>query len=178
MGFRKVIKFGRSSFVVSLPTTWVERNNISKGDNIEVIEEPGVLIIEAQGTKQEEKKEITIQIESQKEIKAQMVSAYVNNYDLITLTSSDLVKHSSHIRELSNIFIGLEIVEETAKRIVLQDFMNIKNTNINEILKRFDRTLKAMMQDALSFVNGKNTYSLVFNKEEDINRLTFFLFKV
>jgi len=179
MGLRRVIKFGRSSYVLSLPSSWISRNKIVKGDFLEVIEEPGTLIIEAKTADHvENKKEITIFIKDEKEIKAKIVSIYVNNYDIIQIVSPNIAKYSKIIRDLIRSFMGLEVVEETEKKIIIQDFFDIKNINIHETMQRFNRTLKMMMEDSIAFMQGKDTYDLIFNKEEDLNRLTFMLFKV
>ena len=105
MGLRRVIKFGRSSYVLSLPSSWISRNKIVKGDFLEVIEEPGTLIIEAKTADHvENKKEITIFIKDEKEIKAKIVSIYVNNYDIIQIVSPNIAKYSKIIRSLSSTF--------------------------------------------------------------------------
>ena len=36
--FRKIIKFGTSSFVLSLPIDWTKKNNLGKGDLVSISE--------------------------------------------------------------------------------------------------------------------------------------------
>ena len=179
MVLRKVIKFGRSSFVISLPSSWVSRNKISKGDVIDVIEEPGSLIIEATETLQKTpRREIIIKIKNEKEIKSRIVSAYVNNYDRIILSSPKMSDHATKIRYISAGLMGLEVLEETENKIIIEDYTNLKHININSTLKRMQRTLESMMADSLKFMDGKPTEDMIFNKEADLNKLTFFLFKI
>ncbi|MDO8656313.1 MAG: AbrB/MazE/SpoVT family DNA-binding domain-containing protein, partial [Nanoarchaeota archaeon] len=47
MEYRKLISFGKSSFVVSLPKSWVIQNKLKKGDLIYMEENEGTLILGA-----------------------------------------------------------------------------------------------------------------------------------
>ena len=65
MDYRKLIKFGESSHVISLPASWIRKNNLKKGDHI-YFEENGnnELVITAEIKKFEpEQQEITIDID-------------------------------------------------------------------------------------------------------------------
>ena len=45
MEFRKLIEFGKSSYVISVPRQWVRENGLKKGDIISLEETGGGLII-------------------------------------------------------------------------------------------------------------------------------------
>ena len=59
--FRKLIKFGDSSFVVSVPMNWIKRNSLKKGDTI-YLEENGEGELILNPKLKEYKKEITEKI--------------------------------------------------------------------------------------------------------------------
>jgi antitoxin component of MazEF toxin-antitoxin module len=42
---RKIIKFGNSSYVVTLPYTWIKQNNLEKGYSINVKKKKDSLVI-------------------------------------------------------------------------------------------------------------------------------------
>ena len=62
MDYRKLIKFGSSSYVVSLPGSWLKKNKLSKGDIIH-LEEDGDsrLILHSTIEKKSDEKEILIE---------------------------------------------------------------------------------------------------------------------
>ena len=53
MGYRKIIAFGDTSYVVSLPKDWVEKNGLKKGDVVNVIVDENVLKISSIEHKQD-----------------------------------------------------------------------------------------------------------------------------
>ena len=57
MEFRKLIKFGKSSFVISLPKKWLEKNKLKKGDLLYVSENENGLSLTS---KDNEKKEFKV----------------------------------------------------------------------------------------------------------------------
>ena len=57
MEFRKLIRFGKNSYVISIPKPWVEKNKLKKGDTIYINENLDGLQINVR-----EKKKISEQI--------------------------------------------------------------------------------------------------------------------
>ena len=57
MEYRKLIKFGESSFVVSIPKTWMTKNNLKKGDLVYFSENGNNELIIAPQLKEEDKEE-------------------------------------------------------------------------------------------------------------------------
>ena len=45
MEYRKLMAFGNSSFIVSVPKAWVEKNRLKKGDVLMVEQKPNELIL-------------------------------------------------------------------------------------------------------------------------------------
>ena len=61
MEFRKLIGFGKSSFVVSIPKGWTQRNKLNKGDIVYLHEEENALVLSAKEKRfVKEPKRITI----------------------------------------------------------------------------------------------------------------------
>ena len=58
---RKLISFGKGSFIISMPKGWVEKNHLKKGDLISVDDGGSELVISASAEeKKSDLKEITI----------------------------------------------------------------------------------------------------------------------
>ena len=45
MDYRKIISFGKTSFVMSIPKSWVIKNGLKKGDLVSLEENEGNLIM-------------------------------------------------------------------------------------------------------------------------------------
>src|SRR3989338_5717746 len=85
---RKLISFGKGSYIVSMPKGWVEKNNLKKGDLISVSDDGVELVLSAgQQEKKPDSKEASIDVKGKSLdiIKSEIVSSYLNGYDTITI---------------------------------------------------------------------------------------------
>ena len=44
---RKLISFGKGSYIISMPKSWIEKNNLKKGDLISVSDDGFELVLKA-----------------------------------------------------------------------------------------------------------------------------------
>jgi len=182
MDYRKLIKFGNSSYVVSLPKYWTEKNNLKKGDVI-YLEENGnnelVLTKDKSHIKIPFKKIlIDISRKDNKPIQREIASAYVGNYKEIVIIGNNLNDRADFIRETLHNFIALEIVEQTNERIIARDFLNINKIEIGSLIKRMDVILRSMFFDIKSSFKNKNIVEDMYRRDRDINRLTFLVYRI
>ena len=78
METRKLISFGTSSFVVSVPKGWIRENKLKKGDLVYVEDRKDELVLSSGGgSKPEEPKRILIEMDNKelKLIRTEIVSA-------------------------------------------------------------------------------------------------------
>ncbi len=168
MDLRKIVSFGNSSFVVSLPRAWVMRNRLKKGDLVSIDETPTSLVLTAKDTaERREFKEITIDARTRpiSELKTEIISSYINNYDLITVHG---FKDSRKVKEILHELIGIEIIEETSNKITAKDLLDITEVSIDNIIRRSDLLTKSMLED-LSI--EKDNYDSLFERDKEVNRL-------
>src|SRR3989344_5839866 len=88
METRKIISFGNSSYVISMPKAWIRENRLKKGDLLNIEEKKDELLIyPGQNDKKEEPKRIMIEIDGKdiSLIRTEVVSAYLTNYDIIEI---------------------------------------------------------------------------------------------
>lgn len=172
---RKLMAFGKGSFIMSMPKKWIEKNNLKKGDLISLSEEGSELILSASpGNKKKEPKEMSIDAKEKTldSLKVEIVSAYLNGYDVITIfidSSFDVRKIKEIIRNLS----GLEIMEQTSTRLVARNLINFDEIDIANIIRRMDIIARAMMEDSILCAKGQSTYDSINHRDEDVNRLFY-----
>lgn len=180
MPFRKIIQFGDSSYVITLPKEWVTKNNLTKGDSIEIEQhEDSLKITPRTSKKSEPPTEKTITIEKEKEIKPKIISAYINKNNIIHLIGPSVLTHSQKIRDTVTNLMALEVVHQSPNKITLKDFLNIENISLHEIIRRIDRIVLSMIEDTEKGIKeNKINHEIIKQKENDVNRLTHFVFKV
>lgn len=181
MEFRKLISFGRNSYVVSMPKSWVIKNRLKKGDLMSITENGSELAISNNSKPMEaEQTEITIQAENKGIglIRSEIVSAYLNNYDTISIFSNNLGKDAIEIKNILRNLTGMEVMEQTSKSIVAKDLINKSEISLKTIIRRMDIITRAMIDDAIESIDGENQYESIDQRDNDVNRFHFLAYRV
>ena len=177
---RKLISFGKGSYILSVPKSWIEKNNLKKGDLISVNDDGFELVFSANQQEQKaDAKEIGIDAKGKtlELLKAEIVSSYLNGYDTINILF-DNNKEAPKIKDIMRNLSGLEIMEQTSTRIVAKNLININEISISNIIRRMDIITRAMMEDAILCSRGQSTYESIHHRDADVNRLYFLGYRV
>ncbi len=182
MYIRKLVKSGLSSFVVAVPQDWIKKNNLKKGDLVYMQEKtPDQLILSTEFKEDTiEKKELVINIDGRAllTLKFEIISAYLNNYYRIILKGKELMRRAEYIREVTHSLIALEIFEETSDKIVLRNFLDLKDISIKGLIRRIDNITRSMMLDTLQCLNGEDLHEVIYARDKEVNRLCYLIFKL
>ncbi len=179
MEYRKLISFGKNSFVISIPKTWVVQNKLVKGDVVCVTEaDTNLVLSKKEMDKDEIEKEITIIVDKKSVvyIAREVVSAYILNHRKIVLKGNEL---KTKIRDLQNIIqnmIALEIMEQTSDSMVAKDFLNMDKVSITELIRKMDVVTRIMLKD-LTTIFQEDNYENMNDRDRDVNRLYFLLYR-
>jgi len=181
MEFRKLISFGKTSYVMSLPKAWVIKNNLKKGDLIALDEnDRGNLIVSSKKEREDilEQKEIVLDMtgKEQKKMIREVASAYINNYNPIIITGKDITQNTAKIRKIIGYFIALEVMEQSSERIIAKDFLNMEKIVIQNSIKKMDMITRSMMSD-IKRIKTPEDYQSIHLRDEDVNRLMFLIFR-
>lgn len=182
MHVRKLVKAGNASHTVSLPKSWINKNNLKKGDTIFIQEKSDseLSIKISPDDEKQEQKEITIEVDNKSigSIQREITSAYVNNYSKINLVGKSIGQQSKKIRGVIHHFVALEVDEQTSSKISAKDLLNLNEISIEKTIRRMDMTLRSIMQDTISAISGKKIDESVELRDDDVNRLYFLLFRL
>lgn len=178
---RKLISFGKGSYIISMPKSWIEKNNLKKGDLISVDDEGFELVLRAgQADKASGSQEINIDAKGKdiELMKAEIVSSYLNGYDTINILFDINSKEAPKIKDVIRNLSGLEIMEQTSNRILAKNLININEISIQNIIRRIDIITRAMMEDTILCCRGNYNYESIHNRDADVNRLYFLAYRV
>ena len=177
MEFRKVINFGKTSYVVSLPKKWITSNNIQKGDVVSLdIGEDTILI--SPGTESKEKID-SIDIDITKlnpMIKRTIASLYKGGFDEIRIKFNSTEELKDVQKVIKNTCIGFEIVEQKSNLIIARKISDAINDEFDSMLRRSFLFLKSMAEESKSAIEvGDNAaLSNVSLSDYNINKFTDF----
>ena len=179
MEIRRVQMTGGSSYVITLPKTWVESLQIKKNDPLGVIVQPdGVLMITRNitGDQTQRLKELLVDQNTNPEYFLRLlIGIYIAGYTEIRVTTRDRIPGQirTKIREFSNMVIGPECVEETEQSILLKDLLNPLEMPFENSLKRMFVIVKGMHHDAIESLlkDNMDLASDVIDRDNDVDRL-------
>ncbi|MEM2110442.1 MAG: PhoU domain-containing protein [Candidatus Bathyarchaeia archaeon] len=156
MESRKVQKVGYSTVTVSLPSEWVKQNNINAGDLVFLIpEKDGTLkIAPSHIAQKEEAEEYIINADACDEsgmLERIIVGCYILGRDVIRITSSTRIKkeHIDEVRGVIRKLIGLGILEETPKTILLQCSVDPTRFKMDMLIRRLSLIASTILSEAM-----------------------------
>jgi len=182
---RKIIKLGQATFVASLPSKWIRRNHLEKGDYLEFEEKESSLIVSTK--KRNPSLEITLDVKklNTRLLRTIVQSYYLLGYDKITLLHKPKIQAykiegelntSKVIQKLvNNRFIGIEIVEQTPNKTSLMDLGGINEDVRLQIFQRLIFMLKTMSKDSYQALKENDSAMLENIKNERYNNINRFL---
>ena len=166
---RKIGKVGLSSLIITLPNRFVKRNNLKKGDEIDIQDNGHKLTVRAK-VSQESANEAFIDISNLDTtlIWRYILAAYKNGhsiikikYDNTKITTKGRLKRSNIefidindlMKDISNLLIGMEIISNSSDLIVLKEIAVISDKEFVSSLRRIIYILKNMItKPSLSYL--------------------------
>jgi len=159
MEYRKLVEFGKASYVITLPKSWIKRNKLKKGSTVKIETKEDFLVLTTENTKTDfsnnkEERRIILDtdkllekgFENQKEeeksyfISMLIFSAYVNGYNVIIIKGN-----KNMMKDIVEEIIGLEVVEETSEKIITRFLIDIKEVSLDKMLDRTDVMFKTLI---------------------------------
>jgi phosphate uptake regulator len=167
--YRRLVKVGNSIYV-SLPRGWVESKGLGSGSVVaaEVVE--GGLLLKPLKGESEKAKAKRIEGGSARDV----IKAYLAGYEVIEVEKppKDLLKGG--LERLLKLLVGLEVVDESDKKLVLQCFVK-DGYDVKGVLSRMDSISRSMYIDASAALESGDTAALesVRSRDDRLDRLYF-----
>lgn len=179
---RKVQKVGYSTITVSLPSEWVKQNNINPGDLVFLTsEKDGTLrIMPSQIAHKEEAEEYIINTDACDEkgmLERIVVGSYILGRDVIRVTSSRRIEkeHVDEIRKIVRKLIGLGILEETPKNILLQCSVDPTKFKLDMLIRRLSIIASTILSETMQafLENNKSLAEEAINREDEADTIYY-----
>ena len=174
---RKIQRTGIATYTVSLPKTWVTRNEVQPGDSIFITEEADQSLLLGLEKSTETIKEETLDLSKyphEAELIRKFISLYLNGVHKVTFNSSQGISKDvrKQIFDQTKKVIGFEIVEETREKIVLQDFFSATSFSLQNVIRRAFQLSQLMIEESLKILQEEVEIMDSINLwEEEVNRI-------
>ena len=173
MESRKVQKVGYSTLTVSLPSGWVKKSNVKPGDLVFIVPESdgSLKVIPGHLAQKEEGEEYIINADVCHEpglLGRIIIGCYILGRDIIRVTASHRIEkgHIAEIRDVVRKLIGIGVLEETTKSILLQCSIDPSKFKLDMLIRRLSTLASTILSEAMQAFIEKNK----FLAEEAIKR--------
>ncbi|MDJ0270584.1 MAG: phosphate uptake regulator PhoU [Aigarchaeota archaeon] len=163
---RRLQKVGSGTLTVSLPHEWVRRLGLKPGDVVTLTETPdGGLHLSPEMKPTSQQYYCTLDLEKfrDKELLSRLIiAAYLQGFEGIKIIGGDGIPADvqSAIMATIDLLPGMEIVEQTYRRVIMQSFVDPQKFPVETLLKRIQVMITTMMNH-LNETLTKERYELI-----------------
>ncbi|MFC4553062.1 MULTISPECIES: phosphate uptake regulator PhoU [Halorussus] len=181
METRKVQVTGGSTFTVSIPKGWATENGIEAGNRVEFHPEGDSLLLSPRATEDTVEGSVEITDLEGPELTRTVFTLYVSGFDVINLEATRVTPDQRRtVRDATQGLVGLEVIEETSDRVVLQDLLDSSELSIHNAITRMRLVAVTMLDDAVTAITDDDTdlATDVIERDDDVDRLWFMISRV
>lgn len=186
---RKVQVTGGSTFIISLPKTWVEQMGLGRGSIVKISQKDDLtLCLTPQGAdaKDSPKKVIiTPKTEDTPEsIVRRVVSAYLMGYNIIQLRSKQQRLDSTHKFQVKDFtrkkLVGTEILSDLPSDLTLQVLLSYAELSVKDALRRMSIISAAMHRDAIVALGMEDTHLAreIVAMDDEVDRFNLYIIRL
>ncbi|MFH1063442.1 MAG: hypothetical protein V1729_00010 [Candidatus Woesearchaeota archaeon] len=149
---RKVIKLANNTLVMSLPSAWVKRVGLVKGDQVQAEESGDALLISTTGSDKTGRFVLDCnKIDFDKNLLSYL---YQKGYDEVELVNIDS-KSFSKVKERVSDLMGFELIDHSEKRCVVKSVSKEMESEFDNLLRRTFLITLEMSRHLLDAINKK-----------------------
>src|SRR3990170_332530 len=194
LGYRRVQRTGRGSFITSLPKDWVQKAGIGRGSEVAFIsrDDSSLLLVPRKIMEQKKEevekakpKEYWVLVDSKEDphsLCRKLRALYVVSAELIHIRfkgGGDFSKHKAAINNLArNMLLGSEIIDETSNEMTLQILITHPAFPVETAIRRMAILALLANRDAilaLKNINQEGLIQSVIDGYNDVNRLNLYV---
>ncbi len=182
---RRIQKTGGSTFIVSLPKTWVLARGLGAGDVLQFAPRAdGSLTLYPASTSLAESQRRPVVVANDMDephLFRRLIAEYIAGYPLLEIRTNGRMSARTRevVRNFAQRMIGPEILEETAESVILQDVVGQNPLPIPSIVRRMHQMVRAMQSDAMAAFRARDGSIArdVIERDWEVDRLHWFLEK-
>lgn len=178
---RKLQLSGGSTFVISLPKPWIDRNGLARGSPLALHEEgDGSMLLIPRADTPSERRVVDVRVPDgspEKHVVRRLIGAYLSGADEIRIVGGDRAMLRDSVRRLVRNLVGVEIVEETAEALVLQDLVGTAEMDLRKSLTRMHVIALQMFADAVQALSQPGAGRDVAARDDELDRLAWLVSK-
>ncbi|WP_336034517.1 phosphate uptake regulator PhoU [Halobacterium yunchengense] len=178
---RKVQVTGGSTFTVSIPKDWARDHDVEAGDEVGFHPDSGSLLLTPVTGSETEEGTLDISGMEGDELMRAVMTMYVSGFDVLGLEADRITADQRRvIRNATQGLVGLEVLEETSDRVVIQDLLDSSELSIHNAVRRMHLISTSMLGDAVDALADHDTdvAADVMERDDDVDRLWYVVSRI
>lgn len=182
---RRIQKTGGSTYIVSLPKSWVTERGLRAGDVLQFTpRSDGSLTLYADSGPRPGTLRRLVEVSNddpEEHLFRRLVAEYIAGAPLLEIHTPNRMSARTRdvVRNFAQRMIGPEILEETADSVILQDVIGPNPLPIPSVIRRMHQMVRAMQTDAMAAFRDQDPAIArdVVERDWEIDRLHWFVGK-
>ena len=181
MELRKLQRTPDGTYLVTIPKAWAKRTGLGPGSLISYEERiDGRLLLSPKTDEEKPPQEVVL--DASPLLRREIIERYLLGYDIIRVQSKDTLSPElrEEARKTTKRLVGLEVLEEDSKKMVLQCLVEPSLLVPERILRRLEMLSMPMELDATQAFVTSNTELAkgVVERDEEVDRWYFLLVRL
>jgi len=152
---RSIVKQGAATMMISLPSKWVKKNKLEKGNEINLEEKGNELIISSEEKKIKKETEINIGDFNDSSIRTILTNSYRLGFDKIKINFLN-PKTSDRIEKIiKDNLIGFEIIKKTDRSCEIENITEPSSEQFNNIFSKILLNIDDLYDIGVSMLKGE-----------------------
>jgi len=181
METRKVQVTGGSTYTVSLPKDWARENGVEAGSTVAFHPDGDALVLTRQAEEDHTEGGLDVTDLEGEDLVRAVMTMYVSGFDVIAIEADRITTDQRRaIRDATSNIVGLEVLEETSDRVVLQDLLDSSELSIHNAITRMRIIATSMLEDAVTALveNDEDLARDVIERDSDVDRLWYLVSRI
>jgi len=178
---RKVQVTGGSTFTVSIPKQWARDHEIGAGDVVEFHPDTNSLLLLPETDDEPIEGTLDVTGLEGENLRRAVMTMYVSGFDVLELEASRISSDQRRvIRQATQSLVGLEVLEETGTRVVIQDLLDSSELSIHNAVRRMRLIALSMLEDSITALveNDIDMAEDVVQRDDDVDRLWYVVSRI
>jgi phosphate uptake regulator len=182
---RRIQKTGGSTYIISLPKSWVTERSLHAGDVLQFTpRSDGSLTVYAEAGQRQGGQKRIVEVTNdtpEEHLFRRLVAEYIAGAPLLDVRTPGRMSARTRdvVRNFAQRMIGPEILEETSDSVILQDVIGPNPLPIPSVIRRMHQMVRAMQSDAMTAFRAQDEAIArdVVERDWEIDRLHWFVGK-
>jgi len=156
---RKLVKQGVATLMISLPSKWIKKFSLKKGDEISLEELDNKLIITRDKVSSKKQIELNIKNNTESAIRTFIVNTYRTGFDKIKINFRDEKQYKIITNTINDYLIGFEVIEKEKDFCILENITEPSEEQFEILFRKILYNIDLLIRNTEERLKGKKEFS-------------------